>query len=314
MSPRFSIIIPHKNSVDLLERCLKSIPVRDDIEVIVVDDNSTFTPNERQKIESFNDNQTLVLFTKEGRGAGYARNVGLDHASGGWVLFADADDYFYTKNLEIMLSSNIPSEYQVIVYGAKYVFLDGSHKWYGWYDPEKPNSMSIERMDYPQFLYRRLVTPWIKMVRKDLLVDNNIRFEEVMFSNDELFCTKVALAIHYYGKVNMPIYHHVRLSTGLVESTTNKRRFMIRWNVYLRKEIYLKKHGTQVPDYNLLSAAFFYNKYNLLLYCAVKEAILLGKKKAWRDYTSFCRQTQISRIPYLYMLRNQSIQTPDIPQ
>ena len=36
----YSFVIPHKNSLDLLQRCLDSIPVRSDIEIIVVDDNS----------------------------------------------------------------------------------------------------------------------------------------------------------------------------------------------------------------------------------------------------------------------------------
>jgi len=40
MTPTFSIIIPHKEIPDLLMRCLRSIPVSEDIQVIVVDDNS----------------------------------------------------------------------------------------------------------------------------------------------------------------------------------------------------------------------------------------------------------------------------------
>ncbi len=36
----YSIIIPHKNSAKLLQYCLDSIPIRDDVQVIVVDDNS----------------------------------------------------------------------------------------------------------------------------------------------------------------------------------------------------------------------------------------------------------------------------------
>ena len=40
MCPTFSIIIPHYDIPDLLMRCLKSIPVSEDIQVIVVDDNS----------------------------------------------------------------------------------------------------------------------------------------------------------------------------------------------------------------------------------------------------------------------------------
>mgnify|MGYP002627111942 CR=1 FL=1 len=37
----FSIIIPHKNTPDLLERCVNSIPKRDDLEIIIIDDNSS---------------------------------------------------------------------------------------------------------------------------------------------------------------------------------------------------------------------------------------------------------------------------------
>ena len=36
----YSFIIPHKNCPDLLQRCVDSIPERDDVQVIVVDDNS----------------------------------------------------------------------------------------------------------------------------------------------------------------------------------------------------------------------------------------------------------------------------------
>lgn len=36
----YSIIIPHKNIPHLLQRCLKSIPRRKDVQIIIVDDNS----------------------------------------------------------------------------------------------------------------------------------------------------------------------------------------------------------------------------------------------------------------------------------
>ena len=37
---KFSFVIPHKNTPELLQKCLNSIPDRDNIQVIVVDDNS----------------------------------------------------------------------------------------------------------------------------------------------------------------------------------------------------------------------------------------------------------------------------------
>lgn len=91
----YSIIIPHKNIPVLLQRCLSSIPRRNDIQVIVVDDNSDLQMVDFSSFPGLEDPFVEVVFTKEGKGAGYARNIGLDKVKGKWLLFIDADDYFY---------------------------------------------------------------------------------------------------------------------------------------------------------------------------------------------------------------------------
>ena len=99
----YSIIIPHKNIPQLLQRCLDSIPRREDIQIIVIDDNSSpeivdfahFPGRERDDVE--------IVFTREGRGAGYARNEGLKRAKGKWLLFADTDDFFLPDFLKFVL-------------------------------------------------------------------------------------------------------------------------------------------------------------------------------------------------------------------
>lgn len=40
MPYHFTLIIPHKNVPDLLQRCIKSLPERNDMQVVIVDDNS----------------------------------------------------------------------------------------------------------------------------------------------------------------------------------------------------------------------------------------------------------------------------------
>ena len=89
-----SIIIPHHNTPTLLQRCLDSIPADKGIQVIVVDDNSDPTKVDFEKFPGKVRPDVEIFLTKEGRGAGYARNVGLQHAKGDWLLFADSDDYF----------------------------------------------------------------------------------------------------------------------------------------------------------------------------------------------------------------------------
>ena len=95
----YTIIIPHKNCPDLLKRCVDSIPVRDDVQIIVVDDNSD--EDKKPSIER-KGMEVVLLDASSSKGAGRARNVGLKHAKGKWLLFADADDY-YTDNLSKFL-------------------------------------------------------------------------------------------------------------------------------------------------------------------------------------------------------------------
>ena len=97
MDYTYTIIIPHKNAPLLLQRCLDSIPFRDDIQIIVVDDDSSSDVVDFMDFPGSSREDVEIIFTKEGKGAGYARNCGLLHARGKWLLFADADDFFSAR-------------------------------------------------------------------------------------------------------------------------------------------------------------------------------------------------------------------------
>jgi len=92
MRTLFSIIIPHKDVPELLERCLCSIPHREDIQTIVVDDGSNDVETVKIVEQSFP--WMLFIYEKNSCGPGVARNRGLENANGEWIVFADADDYF----------------------------------------------------------------------------------------------------------------------------------------------------------------------------------------------------------------------------
>ena len=92
--PLFSIIVPCYNAADSIERCLASIRGQStDCEVIVVDDGSTDETWTILDNFSSKDKQ-IVLVHQDNGGVSTARNAGLEHASGEWVLFCDADDSF----------------------------------------------------------------------------------------------------------------------------------------------------------------------------------------------------------------------------
>ena len=75
MTPTYSIIIPHKEIPDLLMRCLRSIPVSEDIQVIVVDDNSSYDDTCLYTYPELSRPYLEFIRTKTGGVAGYARNL-----------------------------------------------------------------------------------------------------------------------------------------------------------------------------------------------------------------------------------------------
>lgn len=97
---KFSIIIPNYNSSKWIKRCLDSIlkQTYENYEIIIVDDMST--DDSVQEINSYYHLfAPRIKFIKltEKRFNGGARNVGIDNATGDYILFLDCDDYLYSN-------------------------------------------------------------------------------------------------------------------------------------------------------------------------------------------------------------------------
>lgn len=95
---KVSVVIPVYNQESLIERAIRSIPLRDDIEIIVVDDGSTDDTWNKLVTIGFelNDPNFIVLHNRRNMGVGYTVNRGLDIADGEYIVLLGSDDYFYT--------------------------------------------------------------------------------------------------------------------------------------------------------------------------------------------------------------------------
>ena len=96
-TPRFSVIIPAYNSAATLARAVESVieqswPAH---EIIVIDDGST--DNTLQIIRQFGNR--IRLIQQANSGVSVARNRGADAATGDWLAFLDADDWYYLDRL-----------------------------------------------------------------------------------------------------------------------------------------------------------------------------------------------------------------------
>lgn len=205
----YSIIIPHKNIPHLLQRCLDSIPRRDDIQIIVVDDNSDPSIVDFDHFPGVGEKCIEVYFTKEGKGAGYARNVGLRHAKGKWLLFADADDYYETMFIGI-IDNYIDDDCDILFYNI-YDYTGLLSKRYDNYFSLKANEDTV----------RLIWVPWNKVFSHELIIKNDILFDEIPVGNDAMFCLRANHEAMSIRIIPDKLYHY---TDNNVNSITLKKK------------------------------------------------------------------------------------------
>ena len=190
----YSIIIPHFDIPDLLMRCLASIPERDDIQVIVVDDGS---PDAASYIERYPalSREGIDFIQARHSGPGYARNIGLGKAVGKWLLFSDADDLFTPDAFQIFDSWR-DTDADIVYFRPACVKGDDTSV------PSSRDSWLGEKYDRGDEKEIRTghVIPSSKMIKRSLVEGNGFRCEEVNYSSDVVFSVKCGCAA---GKVEI---------------------------------------------------------------------------------------------------------------
>lgn len=252
MKKNLSIIIPHFNSSTLLEKLLSTIPQnQEDIETIVIDDKSE--ESHLEYIERLKAKYPFQLFHNETseKGAGVARNIGLNHARGEWVLFADSDDYL-TENFYKSTSKYFNSDYDVVFFKPTSIYIDTGEvadrhnnfvsmleKYQR--DPSLKNELNL-RYNIPN--------PISKLIKRSFLLENQITFDEVIASNDVMFSTKVGYFMVKFAISENTIYVITR-NYGSLTANINENFFDTRFRVTIDYHNFLKQHLT-MQNFKLL--------------------------------------------------------------
>ncbi len=200
----FSIIIPHKNEPVLLQRCLDSIPRLNNIQIIIVDDNSDPNIVNFDLFPGIKEIGVEVYLTKEGKGAGYARNIGMSKAKGKWLLFADSDDYFTSSFYSVILKY-VNSNSEAIFFNIdceNYMSKQGD-AYQQKIETYNPNvSDSIDDLKY------RVWVPWSKMYKKSFIDSLQLSFEEKIVGNDCFFVLTANSQTNIIEVDRNKIYYH----------------------------------------------------------------------------------------------------------
>lgn len=205
-NPIFTFIIPIYNTADYLERCLHSVTEQSfkDVEILLINDGSTDHSGAICEQYASQDSRITVIH-QENRGLSGARNTGIRHAKGEYLLFLDSDDYVekdtaqqfvpYTKTgADILIGRGITEGANALAFGSKVK---------GLYTPYE-----FIKNVYPEG--RVPMAAVIYILKRDFVIENNLTFKEGIFHEDEEFTPRALLQAKGIYKTDIPFYHYVR--------------------------------------------------------------------------------------------------------
>lgn len=238
---KLSIIIPHFNIPHLLMRCLQSIPEKDDIQVIVVDDNSPNCENYIKEYPLLSRTNTEFHILANNGGGGKARNEGLKYAKGEWVLFADADDFFNYNFIEaISQYIHTENQYDIVFFNAN------SLDCYTFENSTRASNVNKYINDYlnsnDEFDLRYTFgEPWCKLIRFELISKNRITFDETPINNDATFSYLIGYYANKITADKRAIYCITNRNNSVSKVLTDELN-MIRISVFFQKYMFLTNH------------------------------------------------------------------------
>lgn len=181
-----SIIIPVYNQQGLIVRCINSIPVRDDIEIIVVDDGST--DRTAEVVQKLPDPRIKLFQLMSNKGVGAAKNIGLEICIGDYVGFIDSDDYVYTAQYNQII--DMLGEYDIYYMNLRY---------------------RLGRFYLTEESKHALCGNPCKIIRRSLIGDTQFR-EDIRAAEDYFFNEEIQAKPHtdYFTNIFAYFYDHPR--------------------------------------------------------------------------------------------------------
>lgn len=244
--PKYSIIVPHYNDYEGLNRLLASLPKRNDIECVIIDDNSNINDNSFSELVAIFPflNLKFLLNTKGVKGAGACRNLGLETVKGEYVLFADADDFFLPNAFDILdnVLNDAPGNEIYYFKPTSQCLVTGNLS-----DRHITYSDLIDKYlnDENEEIKHKFYVPWSKLYLTKFLNDNNCTFDEVIASNDVMFSVKTGFLAKNIKAYHSSIYCVTR-GKGTLTVNRSKKVQLSRLNVLIREAEFIFKNKINV--------------------------------------------------------------------
>jgi glycosyltransferase involved in cell wall biosynthesis len=220
---KISIVIPIYNMQNFLKRCLDSVLQNEynNLEIILINDGST--DDSEAICFSYKDKDPrFVYIKKENGGLSFARNVGLDNATGDFIVFLDSDDWLAPNALDVLIKTAQETNAKIIEYRAKITNNTQEET------QTKKHHKETNKSALLRIYKNRHFGVWNRMVHKSLL--QQLRFVEGQIYEDVLFTTKLL------NNVDEIVYLDQFLYFYFFENTTS----LVRGNYSLKQLDHIK--------------------------------------------------------------------------
>ena len=220
MQPSVSIIVPCYNVASYLGECLDSATEQtyEDIQIIVVDDGSTDETLPMLRARCASDCR-ILLIEKNNAGAGAARNTGLEHATGDYVVFIDSDDFLARDGIEKLVREAEKTRADITM-GARVKFnskgsrIDPAHT-YAEY------RSGITAAEYGAVW--GVIAIHGKLFRTSFIRKHNLAFPETFAQEDFSFSYIAYRQARRITVLTEPVYYYRKRDSGGDESLTQGR-------------------------------------------------------------------------------------------
>lgn len=296
---KISVIIPVYNSSTYLRKCLDSVvnQTLKDIEIIVINDGST--DDSKNIIEEYTVKYKNIIFIdQENKGIGKTRNIGIKKATGEYITFVDSDDYIKENMLEEYYKYAKKHNFDLVI--GSYIKKINNKEII--FENNKFKTGNVKTT--PQILYLIEYGPWAKLYKREMLINNNIYFDEKRKYEDMPFVSKALLKSKLIGQITEPYYYYI-IHNNSETTTMDKRVFDIldilkEIKDYYKREYYLRDE----LDYVIIDKVTTYmlqqrvQKDNKLRIKFIDEgyAFLNQNIKNWRGNKYYKKTNFLKRI------------------
>lgn len=246
-SPLVTIIVPVYNVEKYLVRCLDSIVNQTyrNLEIIIVNDGSTDGSGEicRQYAEH---DMRIRLFAQENQGLSAARNVGLDHMTGEYIVFVDSDDYISLSFVEVLLAQLMKYHVQMAICGRSAVHEEEDRRGQV-YNGRKIECRLLSRdeiyaiMDKPKGW--PFVAVWGRIYTRQLF--ETLRFDFGKINEDEFIYHRIYDQIEMLCYTETPLYYHVHTSNSITRKAGIRRIHPDVIEAFFIRLEYFQKYGNK---------------------------------------------------------------------